>query len=78
MPEQLQFFGSLDFPGRTTLMLWEIAARLGCTVRHLLNEVDSGTLTGLDIAATSSREAVREARALFVVRLSRSCRDAPG
>jgi len=59
MNEQLQFFGSLDFPGRTTLMLWEIASRLGCTVRHLLNEVDSGTLTGLDIAAQPSRRAMR-------------------
>lgn len=60
MSEQLQFFASLDFPpSRTTLMLWEIAGRLGCTVAHLLNEVDSGNLVGLDIASKDTRRAMR-------------------
>jgi hypothetical protein len=43
--EQLQLFASLDFPGRSTLMIWEIANRLGVTVRHLLNQIDDGALT---------------------------------
>ena len=58
--EQLQLFASLDFPGRSTLLLWEIADRLGCTVQHLLNEVDSGDLAVLNIAsASSNRRACR-------------------
>ena len=60
MAEQLQLFASLDFPGRSTLYLWEIADRLGCTVAHLLNKVDEGALDVLDLAsADSSRRAVR-------------------
>lgn len=53
--EQLTFFSSLDFPGRTTLGLAEIAQRLGCTVTHLLNEVDRGAFVGLNIAAADSK-----------------------
>lgn len=60
MPEQLQFFASLDFPGRTTVQLWEIAERLGCSVQHLLNEIDQGALVGVDIASAKvSRRAMR-------------------
>lgn len=59
-PEQLTFFASLDFPGRTTLYLWEIAERLGCTVKHLLEQVDSGKLIGLDLKSKGvSRRAMR-------------------
>jgi hypothetical protein len=48
--EQLCFvFASLDFPGRTTLGLGEIAKKLGVSVDHLLNEVDNGELVGLDL-----------------------------
>lgn len=43
------FYASLDFPGRSTLMLWEIAERLGQSVQHLLNEVDRGHLIGIDL-----------------------------
>lgn len=58
--EQLTFFASLDFPGRTTLYLWEIAERLGCTVKHLLEQVDSGKLVGLDVRSKGvSRRAMR-------------------
>lgn len=53
-PEQLTFFASLDFPGRSSLYLWEISERLGCTVAHLLNLVDSGDFVGIDVASTSS------------------------
>lgn len=43
------FFASLDFPGRSTLMLHEIAGRLGVSVRHMLNEVEAGELVALDL-----------------------------
>lgn len=45
---------SLDFLGRTTVLLTEIARKLGCTVRHLNNEVDSGALTVLDLRGPDS------------------------
>jgi len=60
--EQLQFpfFASLDFPGRSTLMLGEIAERLGVTIQHLLNEVASNELVGLDLKGRAvSRRAIR-------------------
>jgi hypothetical protein len=45
--EQLQFpFPSLDFPGRTTITLTEMANRIGVSADHLLNEVEHGALTG--------------------------------
>lgn len=57
---QLDFFPSLDFPGRTTVMLWEIAGRLGVSVNHLLELVDQGELAGVDISSSSvSRRAMR-------------------
>ena len=58
--EQLQFFASLDFPGRATVQVREIAERLGVSVRHLLNEIDEGALVVLDLkAARSSRRCAR-------------------
>jgi hypothetical protein len=58
--EQLTFFQSLDFPGRTTVTLAEIGERLGCTVQHLLNEIDSGSLAGLDLKRSGvSRRTIR-------------------
>jgi hypothetical protein len=60
-PEQLSFvFASLDFPGRTTIGLGEIAERLGCSVDHLLNEVERGALVGVDLkGAKATRRFVR-------------------
>lgn len=49
MAEQLTFFSSLDFPGRTTLMVWEIAKRLGCSDKHVFNEIDAQELVTLDL-----------------------------
>jgi hypothetical protein len=60
--EQLQFafFASLDFPGRSTLMLWEIAGRIGVTVRHLLNEIESVELIAIDAKGKGvSRRCIR-------------------
>lgn len=59
-PAQLDFFASLDFPGRTTVLLWEIAERLGCSVNHLLELVDQGELAGVDVSSRKvSRRAMR-------------------
>lgn len=46
--EQLTFFPSLDFPGRRTVMLWEIAERLGLSERKVLNDYESGKLGACD------------------------------
>lgn len=57
---QLDFFPSLDFPGRTTLTLGEIAERLGCTVQHLFNQTETGELVGLDLKSKAvSRQMLR-------------------
>lgn len=59
-PVQQDFFASLDFPGRTTLYLHEIAMRIGVTVKHLLDQVEEGKLVGLDVSsADSNRRAMR-------------------
>jgi len=42
-------FPSLDFPGRTSLRLSEMAAKLGVSVRQLQKEVEQGVLTVLDV-----------------------------
>jgi hypothetical protein len=54
MTEQLQFFASLDFPGRTTLLLREIAERVGCSVKHLCNQIDEQELAAIDIGSKGS------------------------
>lgn len=60
MSEQLQLFASLDFPGRSTVMIREMAERLGVSERHLLNEVECGSLVVLDLRAEgSSRRTAR-------------------
>ena len=53
--DQLTFFASLDFPGRTTLGLLEIAEKIGCSVQHLLNEIERGAFSGLNIAAAGAK-----------------------
>jgi hypothetical protein len=55
--EQLQFFASLDFPGRTTLLLSEMAEKLGVSPRHLQKEVESGVLTVLDVRGKHASQA---------------------
>lgn len=58
--EQLQLFASLDFPGRSVVLVREMAERLGVSVRHLLNEIDHGALVALDLkSAGSSRRTAR-------------------
>lgn len=60
MAEQLDFLASLDFPGRSTVLVREMAERLGVTERHLFNEIDRGALVVLDLrAGASSRRCAR-------------------
>jgi hypothetical protein len=69
---QLDFFPSLDFPGRSTLYLHEIGERIGCTVKHLLTLIDDGSIPGLDLSSrTSGRRSMRvpvESYRAFVLR----------
>lgn len=60
--EQYVFpFASLDFAGRVApLFLHEIAAKLNCSVDHLLNEAEEGALKGIDLkGAKATRRNVR-------------------
>ena len=63
MPSALQTefpYASLDFPGRTTVQVAEIAARLGYCVQHICNQIDQGLLTACDHrGANSSRASLR-------------------
>ncbi len=49
MDEQLQFpFASLDFPGRVSLRVEEVAAKLGLTERHVTDLIAEGKLQAMD------------------------------
>lgn len=53
---QFEFpFASLDFPGRTTIKVVEMAARLGVSWQHVVNGIDSGEIAALDVSAKSTR-----------------------
>jgi len=57
---QLQFlFACLDFPGRDTVTVWEIAAKLGYTSQHVLDHVDDGRLMAINSALKMSRRNLR-------------------
>ena len=60
-PVQLAFtFACLDFPGRATVSLAEIAAKLGGTVAHYWNLVDDDQLVALDLKRrVGSRRMIR-------------------
>ncbi len=76
-PQQTNFFHSLDFPGRTVLYLWEVAQKLGGTVQHYLNLIDSGELVAIDTGSRANgktrrmlRVPVEEYRNFVVLRLT--------
>lgn len=53
MPHEQQLllgFACLDFSGRSTVTLQEIATKLGISCDTLERQVDDGTLTALDLA----------------------------
>jgi excisionase family DNA binding protein len=58
MPEQLQFpFPSLDFPGRVSLRVEEVAARLNITRKHVTDLIAEGKFVALDHRGLGSRRA---------------------
>ena len=50
-PQQLDFFPSLDFQGRTVLYMQEIAEKIGVTRQQVSNLADTGELGWLNVAA---------------------------
>lgn len=77
MPQQqlLLPFASLEFPGRGLVTIPEISEKLGCTVQHIINLVEDGTLVSCDLARhVGSRRMIRvpveEYRSLLLNRLS--------
>lgn len=77
MPIQDEFpFASLDFPGRTTLYLHEVAERLGVSSRHVADLIEEGQLAAINIAGESAtsrkhyRIPVESYRQFVTVRLS--------
>lgn len=68
-------FACLDFPGRGAVAAWEIAAKLGCSVQHILNLIDEGELLTGDLASAHAsrrmlRVPVEEYRAFIMRRFS--------
>lgn len=61
MADQLQFafFRCLDFPGRDTVKVWEIAGKLGYSHQHIFEHIDAGKLVALDSALVPSRRNLR-------------------
>lgn len=52
-------FACLDFPGRDTVKVWEIAAKLGYSHQHIFEHIDAGRLVALDSALVLSRRNLR-------------------
>jgi len=48
-------FACLDFPGRSTVRVWEIAAKVGVSHQHVFEHIDAGKLVGVDTALVQSR-----------------------
>src|SRR4051812_47449894 len=71
---QLQLpFACIDFPGRDTVAVWEIAAKLGVTRQHVLDHIEAGSLVAIDTAIvgrSNMRVAVDEYRRFVLARLT--------
>ena len=74
MPEsnQLTFFHSLDFPGRTVLFVNEIAQKLGISRQQAVNLMDCGELGFINVATDPTTRPCRrvpvESYRNFIVR----------
>lgn len=75
-PIQLEFpYASLDFPHRATLTAAEIAEKLGCTKRHIENQIEAGQIGDLNLASKDtsrrfSRVPIEEYRNFIIRRMS--------
>lgn len=59
MSEQLQFgFASLDFPGRVSLRIEEVADKLGVTAQHIIDLIVEGKLQALDMRGQGATRAL--------------------
>lgn len=59
MTEQLQFgFASLDFPGRVSLRVEEVAEKLGTSAQHIIDLIVEGKLQGLDVRGLDASRAL--------------------
>ncbi len=75
MSEQLHFLASLDFPSRSTVMVREVAERLGYSVKHVCVWIEEHELEVLDgkskhAAKSSWRITIESYRAFIIRRLS--------
>ena len=56
--EQLQFaFASLDFPGRVSLRVDEVAQKLGITGQHVIDLILEGKLLAIDVRGAGASRA---------------------
>ena len=71
-PQQLTFFHSLDFPGRTVLYVNEISAKLGISRQQVVNLMDCGELGYINVATDPTTRPCRrvpvESYRNFIVR----------
>ena len=59
-PIQIDFFASLDFPGRQMLYPGELALKLGVTVDHILDLAEEGEFAAVDLRGkNASRRLLR-------------------
>ena len=52
-------FPGLDFPGRATVAVWEIAKKLSVTPTHILDHIRAGSLRALDTKCMGERSNMR-------------------
>lgn len=52
-------FDCLDFPGRATVTVGEIALKTGYTAAHILGHIDAGRLVAIDSKLVGSRRSLR-------------------
>lgn len=56
--DQLQFaFASLDFPGRVSLRVEEVAEKLGITSKHVTDLITEGKLQAIDVRGSGAGRA---------------------
>jgi hypothetical protein len=53
--DQVMLPRSLDFPGRSIVLVPEIAKRLQVSERHIFHEIDAGELTAIDLKGAGAK-----------------------